>query len=128
MPTSRRYIQMIMAFNTCSEGTGLMTSLDVFPKPTDFKRLVRNVVARHAVQRFPTLNELNLMRSNERSFSIERRIVELREERSGVLSGYIMPWNGWTKAQLLRSCRRRLRHAERVAEELGIEIHGDDQD
>jgi hypothetical protein len=105
-----------------------MTSLYALRKPTDFERLVRNVVARYAVRRFPTLHELNLMTVNERSFAIEHRVVELRDERSGIISGYITPWNGTTKARLLRSCQRRLRHVERAAKALGIDIPDDDQD
>jgi hypothetical protein len=72
---------------------------------------------------FPTTRSLNMMTADERQFALEHRIDELHRERYGLECGDIKPWKGTTKVQLLRSCRRRLRRAERAAGELGIELY-----
>lgn len=70
-------------------------------------------------RRFPSECELLAMSKNDCAFAFQRQARALREEREGILSGYIMPWNGATRAGLLHNNRRRWQRLEKVAAELG---------
>src|SRR5215204_6329764 len=78
--------------------------------------------AKPMMKRLPSIGQLDRMSSIDRFRILDVLAHELRSERDGILSGWITPWNGATRASILTSNRRRLQRLRSLADEFEIAL------
>jgi len=74
------------------------------------------------MKRLPSISQLDRLSPMDQFRLLDVWAHELQSERDGILSGWITPWNGATRASILTSNRRRLKRLHALADEFEIAL------